>query len=137
MRSLNIYVMCKYICNRVGLVVKGPHVQMWTTIYKISCIHYWRMWIVMYEWYLVIWRGFPLLFKELLCKLSILELWSMLIFYTWCVILLFYDILSIWIITFGIIAQGLGVSLLHLRHRGIFTITFFLQHFRRNGLEDI
>jgi hypothetical protein len=49
----------------------------------------------------------------------------MLTFYTWCVLLLFYDILSIWIITFGIRAQGLGVSLLHLRHLGIFSINFF------------
>jgi hypothetical protein len=25
--GLNVHVMCKYICNRVGLIVKGPHVQ--------------------------------------------------------------------------------------------------------------
>jgi hypothetical protein len=37
------------------------------------------------------------------------------------------------IITYGIRAQGLGVSLLHLRHLGIFAITFFLQCFRRNA----
>jgi hypothetical protein len=37
-----------------------------------------------------------LFFKELLCNLSILELCSMLTFCTWCVLLLYYDILSIW-----------------------------------------
>jgi hypothetical protein len=31
-----------------------------------------------------------------------------------------------WFLTFGIIAQGLGVSLIHQRHLGIFAITFFL-----------
>jgi hypothetical protein len=39
----------------------------------------------------------------------------------------FIDFLSFlrhWVITFGIRAQGLGVSLLHLRHLGIFAITF-------------
>jgi hypothetical protein len=61
----------------------------------------------------------------------------MLTFCTWYVILLFYEILGIWIITFGIRAQGLGVSLLHLRHLLIFTITIFLQFFRRNPLDDI
>jgi hypothetical protein len=45
--------------------------------------------------------------------------------------------IDIWFLTYGIIDQGLGVSLLHLRHLGIFTITFFLQGFRRNGLECI
>jgi hypothetical protein len=25
--GLNVHVMCKYICNRAGLVIKGPHVQ--------------------------------------------------------------------------------------------------------------
>jgi hypothetical protein len=44
-------------------------------------------------------EGVPLLFKELLCKLSILDLCSTLTFCTWCVLLLFYDILSIWFIT--------------------------------------
>jgi hypothetical protein len=24
--GLNVHVMCKYICNRVDLIVKGPHV---------------------------------------------------------------------------------------------------------------
>jgi hypothetical protein len=61
-------------------------------------------------------EGVLVLFKELLCNLSILELCSMLTFCTWYVLLLFYDILRIWIITFGIRAQGLGVLLLHLRH---------------------
>jgi hypothetical protein len=82
-------------------------------------------------------EGFPLLFKELLCNLSILEFFSMLTLCTWCVLLLFYDILSIWIITFGIKSQGLGVSLLHLRHLGILAIKFFLQCFKRNPLENI
>ena len=45
--------------------------------------------------------------------------------------------LDIWFLTFGIRAQGLGVSLLHLRHRGIFAITFFIQCFKRSGLEGI
>jgi hypothetical protein len=43
--------------------------------------------------------------------------------------------IDVWFLTYGIRAQGLGVSLLHLRHRGIFAITFFLQRFRRNGLK--
>ena len=33
--------------------------------------------------------------------------------------------IDIWFLTYGIRAQGLGVSLLHLRHRGIFAIIFF------------
>jgi hypothetical protein len=45
--------------------------------------------------------------------------------------------IDVWFLTYGIRAQGLGVSLLHLRHRGIFAITFFLQRFRRRGLEGI
>jgi hypothetical protein len=45
--------------------------------------------------------------------------------------------IDVWFLTYGIKAQGLGVSLLHLRHRGIFDITFFLQRFRRNHLEGI
>ena len=50
------------------------------------------------------------------------------------VFLCYIDILFL---TYGFRAQGLGVSLLHLRHRGIFAITFFLQRFRRNKLDDI
>jgi hypothetical protein len=45
--------------------------------------------------------------------------------------------IDIWFLTYGIRAQGLGVSLLHLRQLGIFTITYFIQHFRRKGLDDI
>ena len=45
--------------------------------------------------------------------------------------------IDIWFLTYGIRAQGLGVSLLHLRHIGIFAIDCFLQCFRRNNLEDI
>ena len=56
--GLNVHVMCKCICNRVDLVIKGPHVQVWITIYKKSCIHYLEMWIVKYERYLVIWSRF-------------------------------------------------------------------------------
>jgi hypothetical protein len=37
----NVHVMCKYICNRVVLVIKEPHVQVLIAIYKRSCIHYW------------------------------------------------------------------------------------------------
>jgi hypothetical protein len=44
---------------------------------------------------------------------------------------------DIWFLTFGIIAQGLGVLLLHLRNIEIFTITFFLRCFRMNSLEYI
>jgi hypothetical protein len=33
-----------------------------------------------------------LFFKDLLCNLSILELCSTLTFYTWCVLLFYYDI---------------------------------------------
>jgi hypothetical protein len=40
-----------------------------------------------------------LFFKELLCNLSILELCSTLTFCTWCVLMLCYGILNIWIIT--------------------------------------
>jgi hypothetical protein len=40
-------------------------------------------------------------------------------------------------LTFGIIDQGLGVSLLHLRYLGIFSIYCFLRCFKRNPLEDI
>ena len=43
----------------------------------------------------------------------------------------------IWFLAYGIRAQGIGVSLLHLRHLGIFAITFFLQRLKRNNLEDI
>jgi hypothetical protein len=50
---------------------------------------------------------------------------------------IFLCYIGIWFLTYGIRAQGLGVSLLHLRHLGIFTITFFLQRLERNGLEDI
>ena len=57
--GLNVHVMCKYICNRVDIVIKGPHVQVWIAIYKISCILYWEGWIVKYERYLFIWREFP------------------------------------------------------------------------------
>ena len=45
--------------------------------------------------------------------------------------------IDIWFLTYGIRAQGLGVSLLHMIHLGIFAITLFLQCFKRNGLEDI
>jgi hypothetical protein len=45
--------------------------------------------------------------------------------------------IDIWFLTYGVRAQGLGVSLLHLRHLGIFTINCFLQCFQRNELEDI
>ena len=45
--------------------------------------------------------------------------------------------IDVWFLRYGIRAQGLGVSLLHLRHCGIFAIIFFLQRFRRHDLEDI
>ena len=96
--DINVHAMWKYICNRIALVIKGPHVQVWIDIYKRSCINYW-------EWNCEVWKvfgyleGVPLLFKELLCNLSILELCTTLEFCTWCVLLLFYDILSTWIIT--------------------------------------
>jgi hypothetical protein len=45
--------------------------------------------------------------------------------------------IDIWFLTYGFRAQGLGVSLLHMRHLGIFAITFFIQCFRRKGLEYI
>jgi hypothetical protein len=32
--GLNVHVMCKYICNKVDLVVKGPHVQVLIGIYR-------------------------------------------------------------------------------------------------------
>jgi hypothetical protein len=41
-----------------------------------------------------------ILFKELLYKLSILELCSMLTFFTQCALLVYFEILSIWNITF-------------------------------------
>jgi uncharacterized membrane protein len=45
--------------------------------------------------------------------------------------------IDIWFLTYGIRAQGLGVSLLHLRHLGIFAITFFYNISEGTGLEDI
>jgi hypothetical protein len=45
--------------------------------------------------------------------------------------------IDVWFLTYGIRAQGLGVSLLHLIHRGIFAVTFFLQCFKRNHVEGI
>ena len=42
--------------------------------------------------------------------------------------------IDIWFLTYGIRAQGLGVSLLHLRHRGIFAITFFSTMFQKEWL---
>jgi hypothetical protein len=32
--GLNVHVICKYICIRVGLIVKGPHVQLSISIYR-------------------------------------------------------------------------------------------------------
>ena len=49
----------------------------------------------------------------------------------------FLSFLRRWVIIFGIRTQGLGVSLLHMRHLGIFAIIVFLRRFRRNPLEDI
>jgi hypothetical protein len=66
-----------------------------------------------------------LLFKELLCNLYILEFCSTLTFCTWCVLMFCYDILSIWIITFGIRASILGFFFPQESHLEIFTITFF------------
>jgi hypothetical protein len=48
----------------------------------------------------------------------------------------FLSYIDIWFLTYGIRAQGLGVLLLHLRHLGIFSITCFIQWFRRNGMDD-
>jgi hypothetical protein len=45
--------------------------------------------------------------------------------------------IDIWFLKNGIRTQGLGVLLLHMRHLGISAITFFLQCFKRNGLENI
>ena len=87
-------LMCKYICNRVFLVIKGPHVQVWITIYKRSCIHYWDMNCEVWKIFGYL-EGVPLLFKELMCKLSIFELCSTFTLCTWCVLLLFFDILTI------------------------------------------
>jgi hypothetical protein len=58
-------------------------------------------------------EGVPLLFKDLLCNLSILELCSTPTFCTWCVIIFFYDNLIIWFITFGIIASIVGFCFLN------------------------
>ena len=135
--GLNVHVMCTYLCNRIGLVIKGPHVQVWITIYKRSCIHYWGKWIVKYEWYLVIWRGFPYYLRSYCVTYlswSFATHWHYLHGVYFCYFMIFW---AIWFITFGIRAQGLGVSLLHLRHLRIFAITIFLWYFRRNPLEDI
>jgi hypothetical protein len=40
-RGLNVHVMCKCICNRVGLIIKGPHVKCFNRYIYRSCIHYW------------------------------------------------------------------------------------------------
>jgi hypothetical protein len=42
--------------------------------------------------------------------------------------------IDIWFLTYGIRAQGLGVSLLHLRHLGIFAITIFSTMFQKERL---
>jgi hypothetical protein len=63
-----------------------------------------------------------LFFKELLCNLPILELCSMLTFGTWCVLLLCYDILIIWYITFGI-----GASILEFCFLEKFILEFSLK----------
>jgi hypothetical protein len=42
--------------------------------------------------------------------------------------------LGIWFLTFGIRAQGLGVSLLHLRHIGILNYNFFFTTFQKEPL---
>ena len=41
--------------------------------------------------------------------------------------------IDVWFLTYGIRAQGLGVSLLHLRHRGIF-YNFFSTMFQKERL---
>jgi hypothetical protein len=68
-----------------------------------------------------------LLFKDLLCNSSllyILEVLSMLIC-TWCVLLVSYDILGFWFITFGFIAHVPRVFLLQASHFEIFAIICF------------
>jgi hypothetical protein len=42
--------------------------------------------------------------------------------------------IDICFLTYGIRAQGLGVSLLHLRHLGIFSTTFFSTKFQKEHL---
>jgi hypothetical protein len=76
-------------------------------------------------------EGVPLLFKELLCNLSILELCSMLTLCTWCVLIFCYDIFKhldhfIWY-------QSIDPSvLLHQgSHLWIFAIKKKSNHFRR------
>ena len=89
--GLNVHVMCKYICNRVDLVIKGTRVHLWIVIYKRSCIHYWDVNCEAWKVFGYL-EGVPLFFKYLLCNVSILELCSTLTFCTWCGLLLFYDI---------------------------------------------
>ena len=96
--GLNVHVKCKYMCNRVDLVVKGSDVQVWIVIYKRSCIHYWGN--GEYERYLVIWRGLPYCLKSFCVTYLYWSFFSTLTLCTWCVLMLFYDILSIWILTY-------------------------------------
>ena len=59
--GLNVHVMCKYICNRAGLVVKGPRVQVWIGIYGDHVFIIVEMWIVMYECIWLCGGGSPIL----------------------------------------------------------------------------
>jgi hypothetical protein len=52
----------------------------------------------------------------------------------WVLILSFFYYFDIWFLTFGIIAQGLGVSLLHMRHLGIFFYNYFSTTFHKEHL---
>ena len=47
--GLNVHVMCKYICNKVDLVVNGPHVQVLIGIYRDHVFIIGDMWIMRYE----------------------------------------------------------------------------------------
>jgi len=96
--ELNVHVLCKYICNKVGLIVKGLHMQVWIGIYRdhVFIIETYELWCMNVFGYV---EEVLLLFKELSCNLYILELWSTLTFCTRCVLLFCYDILRIWFIT--------------------------------------
>ena len=123
--GLNVHVMCKYICNRVDLVIKGPHVQVWITIYKRLCIHYWDVNCEVWKVFGYL-EGVPLFFKDLLCNSYFLELWYMLTFFTWYVLLFYYDNLSIWIIIkvlyIWILLKSLFVDVVEYTNKGILQI---------------
>jgi hypothetical protein len=59
--ELNVHVMGKFICNKVNLIIKGPHVQCVNRYRHRSCSHYWGHVIWMYKCIWLFRRGSPIL----------------------------------------------------------------------------